>query len=35
METGQYHKYSLAVPLLGQFIQRQTTSDILLKSMLS
>src|ERR1700758_3462980 len=32
---NRHGKYSLAVPLLGQFIQRQATSEILLKSMLS
>lgn len=32
---NRHGKYWLAVPLLGQFIQRQTTRDILLKSLLS
>jgi hypothetical protein len=29
---NRHGKYSLAVPLLGQFIQRQTSSDLLLKA---
>jgi DNA-binding IclR family transcriptional regulator len=28
---NRHGKYSLAVPLLGQFIQRQTSSDVLPK----
>jgi hypothetical protein len=31
---NRHGKYSLAVPLLAQFIQRQTTSEILLKTMM-
>ena len=31
---NRHGKYSLAVPLLGEFIQRQTSSDALLKSLL-
>jgi DNA-binding IclR family transcriptional regulator len=31
---NRHGKYSLAVPLLGQFIQRQTSADILLKAVL-
>ena len=30
---NRHGKYSLAVPLLGQFIQRQTSSDLLLKAL--
>jgi DNA-binding IclR family transcriptional regulator len=31
---NRHGKYSLAVPLLGQFIQRQTSSQILLKTLM-
>jgi hypothetical protein len=30
---NRHGKYSLAVPLLGQFIQRQTNTEILLKTL--
>jgi len=30
---NRHGKYSLAIPLLGQFIQRQTSSDLMLKAL--
>jgi len=30
---NRHGKYSLAVPLLGQFIQRQTSNDLMLKAL--
>jgi len=29
---NRHGKYSLAVPLLGQFIQRQTSAELMLKA---